>query len=1095
MLPSRPPLSYRDVVAHGRPRFKPKPSLKSSEVMGKGVDPSTPYSACPLTSPSRSPGSDGSGGDAADQSSELFGYAAAPQSPDTTGYPGFLEQSHPQLSWNFDEPTPEPGHYPQAYSFPYRPASQILDNQSGSTTTAPPLMYPTESGFPVMYPVSDRRPRKRCPLSELAGSRLRTVSPSSSSGAPTRSLSPASEKLPSLDNSPVKNNVLPPDQVVPVHLTLSELSNQRPDSARQKGSSTFSSVLWKGDPQNSVFPTCHNTRKSNWALQYFKNQGSFPSPESLCPPEDVLVTFASSGWSCRITSRETGESHHRGDPTTTSHEEAADTSDCSPKDTKKEVSPEGRLRVASNGIIQSSVFRWLQPPSHPERLETKRLPEPEKKEDLCENPKSCPTEFPFHLLAGKPAVTSSPCLLEGPGVCWDYGPREVFRPPDPGKDTWIQTKHPELLTSPCFPYLRRLLFPPKELTRPTPAKWTEIDSIPAEQISCQNASGDPIIRNVWSNDVSNALEEISTVAKQYPFIAVDTEFPGTTLAPVGVFRTAVDYNYATVRLNCNSLKIIQLGLSFFTPDGRHVPGTSTWQFNFRFDRTEDPQADRSIIMLEHSGIQFRKHGTAEAIDPAKFVHFLKTSGILWNPSITWISFHSGYDFGYLIRMILGKPLPACRVKFLKLLRETFPNVLDLKYLMKSLRHVRGGLQENAIRHGVKRIGRQHQAGSDSLVTGMLYFQIRRFWYAGHIEKRYYNQRIFGLTGDRELERRHILWDRWKGIPSELFRRKRQGDEGERKKEEEEEGEMRAKEEREEVHGEPEPAVHEIERKTTMITEETTSPCRKSADQVCDLETQEEEVPGDMKPKVCGTPGYLAPELLKSAFYEGQEGYDKRADIWACGVIMYTLLVGCPPFWHRKQMMMLRNIVEGRYSFHSPEWDSITEAPKDLIRGILVTDPDKRLTIEEILRHDFFTCGLVDTGLLTKIDEVESHLEKMARRTLSFRSMQLQARRDPRRDFRRAILVVRCSVRIRRLKYTPEPISIEMTQHDPYKIRNLRRVVDAIAFRVYGHWVKRGDTQNRAALFENQPKVEIKNMYDLAADNTSFTSSASGGIIF
>lgn len=45
--------------------------------------------------------------------------------------------------------------------------------------------------------------------------------------------------------------------------------------------------------------------------------------------------------------------------------------------------------------------------------------------------------------------------------------------------------------------------------------------------------------------------------------------------------------------------------------------------------------------------------------------------------------------------------------------------------------------------------------------------------------------------------------------------------------------------------------------------------------------------------------------------------------WACGVIMFTLLVGCPPFWHRKQMVMLRNIMEGKYSFTSPEWAEIS----------------------------------------------------------------------------------------------------------------------------------------------------------------------------
>jgi len=66
-------------------------------------------------------------------------------------------------------------------------------------------------------------------------------------------------------------------------------------------------------------------------------------------------------------------------------------------------------------------------------------------------------------------------------------------------------------------------------------------------------------------------------------------------------------------------------------------------------------------------------------------------------------------------------------------------------------------------------------------------------------------------------------------------------------------------------------------------------------------------------EVCGTPGYLAPELLKAGMLERDEriGYSFEVDAWACGVIMYTLLVGCPPFWHRKQLQMIRMIMEGR----------------------------------------------------------------------------------------------------------------------------------------------------------------------------------------
>ncbi|XP_071448539.1 phosphorylase b kinase gamma catalytic chain, skeletal muscle/heart isoform isoform X3 [Hetaerina americana] len=199
--------------------------------------------------------------------------------------------------------------------------------------------------------------------------------------------------------------------------------------------------------------------------------------------------------------------------------------------------------------------------------------------------------------------------------------------------------------------------------------------------------------------------------------------------------------------------------------------------------------------------------------------------------------------------------------------------------------------------------------------------------------------------------------------------------------------------------------------------------------------------------LCGTPGYLAPEVLQSNMFEDAEGYSREVDVWACGVVMYTLLVGCPPFWHRKQMVMLRNIMEGKYSFTSPEWDDITEAPKDLIQKLLVVEPRKRITIEDALAHPFFQI------------------------------MQYKAREfNARRLFKFGILCVRAMVRIQRLRFTPEPLSVAVAQVDPYRVKALRKVIDACAFRVYGHWVKKGEGQNRAALFENAPKTELKQIY-------------------
>lgn len=62
-------------------------------------------------------------------------------------------------------------------------------------------------------------------------------------------------------------------------------------------------------------------------------------------------------------------------------------------------------------------------------------------------------------------------------------------------------------------------------------------------------------------------------------------------------------------------------------------------------------------------------------------------------------------------------------------------------------------------------------------------------------------------------------------------------------------------------------------------------------------------------------------------------------MWACGVIMYTLLCGAPPFWHRKQMQMLRMIMQANYAFGSPEWDDVSQTAKDLVKHLHIQSVD------------------------------------------------------------------------------------------------------------------------------------------------------------
>ncbi|XP_034174171.1 calcium/calmodulin-dependent protein kinase II isoform X22 [Osmia lignaria lignaria] len=94
----------------------------------------------------------------------------------------------------------------------------------------------------------------------------------------------------------------------------------------------------------------------------------------------------------------------------------------------------------------------------------------------------------------------------------------------------------------------------------------------------------------------------------------------------------------------------------------------------------------------------------------------------------------------------------------------------------------------------------------------------------------------------------------------------------------------------------------------------------------------------------GTPGYLSPEVLK------KEPYGKPVDIWACGVILYILLVGYPPFWDEDQHRLYAQIKAGSYDYPSPEWDTVTPEAKNLINQMLTVNPSKRITASEALKH-------------------------------------------------------------------------------------------------------------------------------------------------
>ena len=170
----------------------------------------------------------------------------------------------------------------------------------------------------------------------------------------------------------------------------------------------------------------------------------------------------------------------------------------------------------------------------------------------------------------------------------------------------------------------------------------------------------------------------------------DTEFPGVVARPIGTFVSSSDYHYQTLRCNVDLLKIIQLGLTLANDQGELADGVCTWQFNFRFSvkcvramskattdrRSEDMFAPDSIDLLTKSGINFKRHEDY-GIDVEQFGELLISSGLVLLDDVKWISFHSGYDFGYLLKLVSCAPLPKGESEFFELLKIWFPCIYDI----------------------------------------------------------------------------------------------------------------------------------------------------------------------------------------------------------------------------------------------------------------------------------------------------------------------------------------------------------------------------------------------------------------------------------
>lgn len=264
------------------------------------------------------------------------------------------------------------------------------------------------------------------------------------------------------------------------------------------------------------------------------------------------------------------------------------------------------------------------------------------------------------------------------------------------------------------------------------------------------------IRDVWSHNLEYEFGLIRSSIDDFPFVAMDTEFPGVLFRQIDGYpytkHLSSATHYSLLKQNVDALKIIQLGLTLADSQG-NLPNLGNpkcrylWQFNFMdFDVASDNHAPDSVELLRNNGIDFERN-RSDGVDSVKFAELMMSSGLVCNDDVvTWVTFHCAYDFGYLVKVLTQESLPSDLEEFHILLRVFFgERVFDVKHMIKFCDGLYGGLNRVARALEVDRtVGKSHQAGSDSLVTWLVFQKIhlRYFSKAGSIDR--FARQLYGL---------------------------------------------------------------------------------------------------------------------------------------------------------------------------------------------------------------------------------------------------------------------------------------------------------------------------------------------------------------
>lgn len=202
-------------------------------------------------------------------------------------------------------------------------------------------------------------------------------------------------------------------------------------------------------------------------------------------------------------------------------------------------------------------------------------------------------------------------------------------------------------------------------------------------LNMQMAPQVSVIKEVWNFNLEhefNALRAFVNDKTSRVFLSIHQEIPGIVARPVGTFRLSSDYHFQTLRLNLDLLSLIQLSFCAVKIRGAEVSNSVIWQFNFLYDLTKEMFNEEHLLMLLLSSqINFASH-MSQGIPHMAFAELLMESGLLLDPAVTWLSYHLGYDLGFLVSLLTNDILPNDENDFFWWCAKYFPSFYDLKHI-------------------------------------------------------------------------------------------------------------------------------------------------------------------------------------------------------------------------------------------------------------------------------------------------------------------------------------------------------------------------------------------------------------------------------